>query len=81
GGPTALNITWGLRKSPPGPLETLATSCVLVLTVHLCYGTGFLRGLATRSQACFDQRAVWSEAEPPVAGPHTPALELSPDLA
>lgn len=77
---TALNITWGLRDRPPGLLATLVTGGALILTVHFCYGIGFLRGLATRSVGGSEERPVWSDAETAVV-PAAPALELSPDLA
>jgi GT2 family glycosyltransferase len=76
-GATALRIGWGLRHLPPGSLATLLTACLLIVTVHFCYGTGFLRGLAIRSRIGPANVAVWSELEPiylPV-----PTLEPSPD--
>lgn len=78
-GATALNIAWGLRHEPAGHLSTLATAGLLILIVHLCYGTGFLQGLITRFRPGGQEAPVWSELDPiPVAAP-VHALELSAD--
>ena len=77
-GATTLRIAWGLRHQPPGYIATVRTACLLILTVHLCYGFGFLRGLRIPSGTPAWESAVWSEVEPPPAGSAT-AMELSAD--
>ena len=78
-GATALRIAWGLRDKPPGNLATLATAGVLTLTVHLCYGTGFLQGLFSRPRTAETGVPVWSDPIPSLSTAPGPALELSPD--
>jgi cellulose synthase/poly-beta-1,6-N-acetylglucosamine synthase-like glycosyltransferase len=79
-GATAFNITWGLRDRPPGHLATLVTAGMLILTVHLGYGMGFLQGLVTRFRPAEQGSPVWSDPVPAVApAPAATALEFSPD--
>lgn len=79
-GATALRITWGLRDKPPGHLSTLVTAVLLILTVHVGYGAGFLQGLVTRFRHAEQGVPVWSDPVPALApAPATAALELSPD--
>lgn len=79
-GATALRITWGLRDKPPGSFSTLVTAGLLILTVHVGYGVGFLQGLVTRFRQAAHGVPVWSEPGPVLApSPATAALELSAD--
>ncbi|CAN5744414.1 glycosyltransferase [soil metagenome] len=79
-GATALNITWGLRDRPPGHLATLVTAGMLILTVHLGYGMGFLQGLGTRFRPAEQGSPEWSDPLPAFTpAPSATALEFSPD--
>lgn len=64
-GATALNISWGLRRQRFGLLPTMMRAGILVVTVHLCYGLGFLQGLAGGDSATHPAaQPVWAEADP-----------------
>lgn len=64
-GATSLNIGWGLRRQKFGLFSTVVRAATLVVTVHLCYGLGFLRGLAVRSRPTRPApQPVWAEADP-----------------
>lgn len=67
---SALKIAWDLRQYHTEHLTTVLTAGMLTVTVHACYGWGFLRGLAIAGsrQSQSPLHVVWS-------GPDSPAAE------